>query len=243
MIQPGICGREITESVHWRGWVDEIDHIFGRRDNPIRAEMDGIASKVGPLFIVNVVLGPDSSIYGVYAGDYRAAHRTGCRAALETYAVSVKRADIVIVDSHPCDLDLWQAAKAASPAEMVMKPGGSVILVTPCPEGISPNHPEIQKVGYMPMGEIMRRVESGSLKNRIVACHLIAFGRILEAGRLILVSPGFGGDEVRRMGFDFAHSAGEALAREALRLGKDASVSILSHGGKIFPLVEKPAEN
>ena len=67
------------------------------------------------------------------------AHREGVKVSKEIYAVQVgSPADIVIVDSYPADIDLWQAGKAIEAASFVVKKGGVIILVTTCPDGVAP---------------------------------------------------------------------------------------------------------
>ena len=41
----------------------------------------------------------------------------------------------MIADSFPKDIELWQAAKALYAADLMVKEGGVVILVSPCAEG------------------------------------------------------------------------------------------------------------
>ena len=238
MVQPGVCGREITASVHWRGWRMDTGRVFGVRDNPVRAEMDRIAAKAGLAFIVNVVLGDDNRVRGVFAGHPVLAHRKGCAFADSIYRVRIKKADIVIIDSYPCDLDLWQAAKAATPAEIAVKPGGSVIFVTPCPEKVSKAHPGLMRGGYKPYSRIKSDVRHGKLTDIIKASHMTAFGRILDKARIILVSPGFSKKETERLGFHFAPDAQSALDRETRRLGNKATITVIRQGGKLFPIAE-----
>jgi hypothetical protein len=45
--------------------------------------------------------------------------------------------------------------------ELAVKPDGTVILITPCDEGLSSHTEEIRKSGYLPMQENHRRTEKG----------------------------------------------------------------------------------
>jgi hypothetical protein len=62
--------------------------------------------------------------------------------------------DIVVVDSYPKDLVEWQPINGLFPAIFVVKPGGCIILVSPCPEGVDSQHPEILEYGYRSYKEI-----------------------------------------------------------------------------------------
>lgn len=236
MVQPGICGEAITAALHWRGWLTEGEAIYGIADNPIRREMEDIGRRAGLRFIVNVVLGPDGKPRQYFCGDPVQAFRAGCRESLRISSIEVQPADIVVADSWPFDIDLWQACKAVSVAELVVRPGGTIILVTPCPEGLSLHAPEIRRTGYLRASEIVRRVADGSLRNLAIACHLMALGRILERGELLVVSPGLGRELCAEVGLPWAASVTDALCRARTRLGQGASVGILEHPCTMVPV-------
>lgn len=75
----------------------------------------------GRVPLVNVVSDREKKIAGRFTGDPVAAHRAACRPSREINAVTLpRRADIVLIDSHPADRDFWQSAKgvyAGTPAE------------------------------------------------------------------------------------------------------------------------------
>jgi nickel-dependent lactate racemase len=236
MVQPGICGEAVTASIHWRGWLMEGKTIYGIADNPIRREMEEIAEKAGLRFIVNTVLDPKGKQWRYFCGDPREAFRAGCRESLRLCSVEVEPADIVVADSWPFDIDLWQACKAISVAELVVRPGGTVILVTPCPEGLSRHVDEIRRIGYLRASEIVQRVAEGSIPSLAIACHLMAMGRMLERGELVVVSPGLGEELCAEVGLASAASVPEAIARARSRLGRGATVGILEHPCTMVPV-------
>jgi lactate racemase len=239
MVQPGICGEEVTAAIHWRGWRTEGEALYGVVENPIRAEMEDIGDRAGLRFIVNVVLSPRGKPLAYFCGNPRAAFRAGCRESLRHCAIQVQRPDIAIVDSWPFDIDLWQACKAVSVAELVVKTGGTIILVTPCPEGLSRHAEQIVQVGYLRASEIERRVDEGSIPSLAVACHLMALGRIIERGELIVVSPGLGPALCARAGLTHAASVVDAVRRARSRLGKDADIGILANPCTMVPSERK----
>ncbi len=73
------------------------------------------------------------------AGDLLQAFRAGvalCRPLHETHA---SPADVVITsDALPLSASLYQASKLLAPAGMLLRPGGTAILVAECPEGTGP---------------------------------------------------------------------------------------------------------
>jgi len=238
MVQPGICGERITSALHWRAWLMEGGEIYGKADNPVRRGMEEIADRAGLRFIVNVVLDGGGRPYGYFCGDPRAAFRAGCEASRSLCAAEVERADIVVADSHPFDIDLWQACKAVSVAELVVRPGGTVVLVTPCPEGLSRHAPRIRETGYLPASEVVRRVECGEIRDLATACHLMSLGRILERGELLVVSPGLAPDLCREVGLRSAAGVQEAVRTARARLGREADVAILGKACAMIPCVQ-----
>ena len=91
--------------------------------------------------ICNVVSDPKGQVAGVFFGS---------RAEVFTRAVGLARSvygfeyqgipDIVVAGASPCEIDFWQSHKALYPAQRMVKPGGTIILCTPAPEGVSPVH-------------------------------------------------------------------------------------------------------
>jgi len=173
----------------------------------------------------------------VVAGDPVQAYRKGAMRSLEVYqAQIVQEADIVIADSHPYDSELWLASKGIYAAELAVKQGGIVILVTPCPEGISPSHPEVLEQGYQTFKEVDQKVSQGKIKKLTVAAHLVHVGRVIkERAKGILVSPGISKEEAERLGFLHTRDPQEALETAFSLTGQDAKVAVLQRGGEILP--------
>jgi lactate racemase len=239
MILPGVAGEAATAAVHWQGWLLEGERIYGIAENPVRLEMEEVAGRAGLRFVVNAVLAPDGSIHGIFAGDFRAAFRSGAEASLRLLSLPVPRSDIVVVDSHPYDLDFWQACKAISVAELVVRRGGLIVLVTPCPEGLSAHSSRIERLGYLPKSRILRMVAEDPGADLLTACHLMAVGRIIEQGSLVVVSPGLPRERLERVGLRGARSVAEALEAGRRWLGEGASIAILRDGCKMIPVAPR----
>ena len=142
IVQPGVSGGVTTGQTHWISALYDGKDIMGARDNPVRREMDSVAKSAGLRFIVNVILDRDERIYRCVCGDPVDAHRAGCAASREIFGVPFARyADIVVADSYPADCELWQAAKGIYSADLALAPGGTLVIVTPCPDGVANGHP------------------------------------------------------------------------------------------------------
>lgn len=109
----------------------------GRVDIPCRLDIDEAGKMVGLDFVVDVVLSPDERIVQALAGAPEAVFPEGVARARTVYEVAVPPdLDIAVTAGYPYDLDLYQAVRAVEYADTVVRPGGSILLVATCPEGI-----------------------------------------------------------------------------------------------------------
>ena len=113
-------------------------------------------------YVLNVTLNAAGELVTATFGDTQAAFRRAVEYARAIYGVPVPRdLDIVVAGSHPCDIEFWQAHKSLYPAAMVVRPGGTIIVVTPCPEGVTATHADLLNYAAEPADRIIGRYESG----------------------------------------------------------------------------------
>jgi nickel-dependent lactate racemase len=147
------------------------------------------------------------------------------------------RADIVVIDSYPADRDFWQSAKGYYAGTMAVKRGGVLILVSPNPEGVASNHPNMLEIGYRPHAQIVEMVQQRKIEDLVGGAILADVAQIVDHAECFLVSPGVKPEEAQRLGLHWAASAQEALAAAIGRTGNKASVAVLRHGGHVLPIV------
>ena len=238
---PGICGEATIEATHWAALDYEMSEILGNFDNKVREAFVRIARRAGVRFIVNTIMMDGERIYDAVAGDVEAAHEVGCERCLELYGVPVAaKADIVLAEAFPSDIDLRQAIKAICAADIVCRDGGIIILAADCREGVSPQFPNFRRYGFRDPESLYRKVETGEFQEKLLAYTLVAIGRIIS-GRVngVLVSPHIDRDEAQRMGFDWAESI-EAATRKAMEAkGPESKVIVLRQAGQIIPVVSR----
>jgi len=239
IVQPGVCGAVTTDQTHWLSACYQSSEIFGKIDNPIRQEMNEVGVRAGLKFIVNTIHDVTGKICRCVCGDPVEAFRSGCKTAVDIYGAPVPApADIVLADSYPGDVELWQAGKAIYAAGLALKPNGILILVSPCPEGVCRSHPELAEIGYMPFAEIEAKVKQGEIEDLTLASHIAEVGKVIcDKGAGVLVSHGIDPATARRLGFEWAETAQEALDLAIKAKGKDAKVVVLQQGGEVMPLI------
>ncbi len=111
------------------------------KNNPMHLDMLEVASIVKPSFMFNVIMGHDGKIARAVCGDCIAAHDVGRDIVDEFYEVPIKElADITISSQggYPKDIDVCQTGKGIYHTQAATKPGGWIIILSDCVEGIGP---------------------------------------------------------------------------------------------------------
>jgi nickel-dependent lactate racemase len=233
IINPGCSDGDTIGDMHWLCHRVPEDRLFAVRDNAVRELIDDVALKVGLRFIVNEVPGGGGRMAGAFAGHPIEAHRQACRAAREACTVTIKeKADIVLADAYPADLDFWQALKGLNAAYGAVRDGGTVILVTPCPEGTSAQHPELTEVGYIATDRTIKMVEQGVL-DKAVAANLFLGRRLLDKAQAVLVTKGISEADTRAMGFLWSPDPASALELALEKHGNNARINVLYKAAKM----------
>jgi len=240
IIQPGVSGPITTGQTHWLSAKYKGSEIMGKIDNPIRKEINKIGEAAGLKFIINTICDGSGNLFRCVCGDPIKAFEEGCKNALEIYGIPlIIKGDIVIVDSFPADIELWQAAKGIYSGDLALKPDGVLILVSPCTEGVSAEYPKIIDIGYRPFSEIENMVKNGELKNLTLAAHLAHVGRVIRGKRTgILVSPGIPKNIAEKLGFYYAKTVQDALELALKIKGNDAKVVVIKNGGSLMPIIK-----
>jgi len=243
IIIPGLCGPKTSADFHWVRVDLPAEDVIGRRDNPIRTAIDNSALAAGLDAILNVVLDGEGRICGAVYGHPVEAHRSLIARAMEAHTVRLPaRADIVVADGYPFDIEFWQVNKALDNAALAVRDGGAVIIVSPCTEGLSATHGDvIRRVGYRPKKEILGLVAQGAFPHRVAAVHMIqvaeaTFEKNVEC---ILVTDGIAPDVLRDVHLSHAPDPQSALAMAFRRTGPQASVAVLRRASETLPLIQE----
>lgn len=234
IVQPGIGGEATTAETHLM--ITRYPEIrLGVVENRVRHEMEAVAERVGLKFIVNTVLTHDQRLYDVVAGDYREAFRAGVRRAETLYACPIKQqADVVIASAFPSDTNLWQAAKALYSAELMVNPGGTIILVSPCYEGIG-EHDEFRRLLSQDYETVDAMIASREVDDRIGAAAVLAVALVRKRATLYIVSDGISPNEAETMGIEVFRDLQQAIDQALRSHGSPTTVSVAHEATEIFP--------
>lgn len=237
---PGVAGIETIPHLHDYRLIADPMSTWGQLEfNPIQREIAEMIDQCRPDFLVNVTLNEDKRITGVFAGDYREAHRAGCVEARAASMVPVPNRFPVVVTSNsgfPLDQNLYQTVKGMSAAARIVTDGGTIVTVSECSDGI-PDHGNF--------GEMLRSAESPEA--------ILAWVRDLDAPVLdqwqaqilaeiqlradVALYSSLDADLVASLSLRPVDDLQAELEDTVRRLGRDTPVAVLPDGPLTIPYV------
>ena len=232
-IMPGVSTRAAIQANHSR-MVESAACAGHLKGNPVREDIEEAAAMVGVDFILNVVLDAHKEIIRAVAGDVTAAHRAGCAFLDTLYRKELpRRADIVLVSQGgaPKDLNLYQTQKALDNAKHAVKPGGVIVLIGSCKEGLGEKTFEEWITSAPTAHSLIDRIQR---EFRLGGHKAAAIAMVLENADIYLVSD-LPDELVRKLFMVPYHTVGEAYAAAAAKCGPDAAVLAMPYGGSTLP--------
>jgi nickel-dependent lactate racemase len=216
-VLPGLASFETMTFLHSYALLDRPEVALGRVEgNPFRQHIDEVCRAAGADFLVNALLDRERRITGLFAGDVREAFLAGCARAAQNQVLSLdRRADLVVTTGggHPLDQTLYQASKALLTARDMVRPGGTVLLVAGCGEGLGGKEfCEVVRRSGSPAGF---RERYGNPDNFVIdQWGAQAFFRTLEqTGPVLLYAPCLCRDEVESFGLTWVEDLDTTLAQ------------------------------
>jgi lactate racemase len=135
---PGIASYQTIEQNHKHALSSKACAL-ALEGNPVHEDMiDALKVVKNNLFTIMTVLDKHQKIYAVTAGDIHKAFYGAIHKANEVFVAPIlEKVDVVVsCAKYPMDVDLYQAQKAIENAKLALKPGGILILVAACRDGI-----------------------------------------------------------------------------------------------------------
>lgn len=227
---PGLAGEKATTVFHGaRMMADARAASLQLEGNPCQAEAMEVAGLAGVDFIVNVTIGRDRQLTGVFAGALQQAHRAAtARVMAESVITITTEYDVVVTHAGFVGINHYQAAKAAVEASRAVRVGGTMILAA--------NHTDRDPVGgphYRRLLPMLTELGIDELERRLLSpdwtfvpeqWELQMWGRCLRKlgrpDRLVYCSPQLTGAAFKGLpGRDGgAGLAGDGMARDLAEL-------------------------
>jgi nickel-dependent lactate racemase len=239
MVLPGISGRASVRHNHVL--MREPDTTQGITDgNPVWEDMLEAARLVGLTMKIDCLLNSEKQIHKLYVGDVEAAQREAIKGLTEVYGAPVpKLADVTITSAYPLETNLIQSGKSILLADEITRDGGTVVLLSSCPDGAGPLMYETlserpgpdEVVDWIAQGKA--NTTGGPMASRL--------RRLLATKTLVVVTDGLTKQQLQDMEMRHAPNVEDALA-ELSKEYPTADVIVLPIGGSTFPFVEEAKE-
>jgi len=133
------CGARATITANHALMFDDHARVATIEGNPVRLDIDEAGSRIGIPLVINTVLDGSNQIVALLAGEPTAVYREGAKTCAHVYGVAIsEKFDIAVASCGglPKDINLYQAQKGLAHAAQAVKPGGKILLVAACPQGV-----------------------------------------------------------------------------------------------------------
>jgi len=254
MLFPGCAHLETIGALHRLGAHRSPRQLVGTEpeSNPMRRAIDARGQLVdqahGTTFTVQYLLDDAHLPTFIAAGQPIPTHRMVAKQCAVSCGIVIEGpADVLIVNAHPLDFDLWQSFKCIANTRWAVRPGGAIICLTRCEVGLGG-----MKVPRWPLGpRWTRRVLSwmgpealSSLVTRLVprlAGDAAFFVRMalqtLHRNPVFVASPALYQTAGKFPGIDLYGEAQEAIAAADRMLGQaQQRVIVFPSGGMSYPV-------
>jgi nickel-dependent lactate racemase len=237
-ILPGIAGAKAL-SIHHSYPLRMKGPAMGKIEgNHFSEEAIEAARIVGVDFILNVVQNSKKEIVKVVAGDLVEAWLEGVKWARKVHEVPVSgiKPDIVITSpgGFPRDINLYQTQKSIAPAEIIVKEGGTIIVLSKCIQGIGGGANfynwlneanNIEKV-------IERFKKEGYSESSNKA---FLYARALKKAEIIIVTENISSKIFNNIFLKRVDTVEEAILEALLKHGKDCKIVLIKNAPEVVP--------
>jgi lactate racemase len=247
LIAPGLAAQETIKVLHSPRFMRDPRAAEGSiEDNPLHQELLEISRLARHDFLVDVALGrgtPRHPIAAVFAGDPVTAHREGVKfvshVMLQTLDEPVD-AVITTAAGYPLDLTFYQAIKGITAASHIVKPGGKILLLAACQEGVGgPEFARMLAEGLSDR-EFMERIDGAPVT--VDQWQLEKLALVTTRAQVLYYAPGLPHQFHRALWGKSCASAEEAMTALSEGLKRDARVAVIPEGPYVLAQIgsDKP---
>jgi lactate racemase len=232
LVAPGLAAQETIKVIHSPRFMREEMATEGSvSDNPLHAELLEIASMARHDFILDVTLTRSREISGIFAGNPEKAHATGVKFLRESsldYIPEFVDAVITSAAGYPLDLTFYQAIKGITAAQHILRPGGKILVLGECAEGIG-SHEFAEKLrGYRGAQAYLDDIKQTPVDVDQWQLEKLALVELKHP--VLFYVPGISKDALGALGINSYAAPEAALAALLDGLSKNARIAVIPDG-------------
>jgi nickel-dependent lactate racemase len=238
MIVPGVAALETVDSNHALAALSF--RRYGDVTLPCRQDIDEAGGMLPTDLFINLVLCQEGQIAAVYAGAPEVIHARGVERSRQVYEVTLHaQVDACIASAYPYDVDFYQAIRAVEYADLAVRPGGSLLVAAPCPDGVgSTDLFRLLSSEDVQPDDFLRRIarRDGKVTYNVLGYFL---ARIKAEKHVMAYMPGIPGGELESIGLQAAPTLQSGVETLLARYGAGASIAVLPVGSATIPRISK----
>jgi nickel-dependent lactate racemase len=228
---PGVAALETILAAHSPARILDPRATWTELDaNPVHRFVAAAAALAPPDLSVDVAINGGRAVTAVFAGSLPGAHRLAC-AHVGRHAVrTLPAACDVVVSSNaglPLDRNLYQAVKGMAAAERVVRPGGDILMVSSCVDGLPDGGAFARLLAAAPSAAALA---DPSAAPALDGWQTQVLGRVLARATVHLYSDGLRPEQTRAAHLRPVADPSATIAALVAGRGRPATVCVLPDG-------------
>lgn len=242
LIAPGLAYRDTIRNLHSPLFMRDARAVEGSiENNPLHAELLEIAKLARHDFALDVALAPGRRICGVFAGEPAASHAAGIdfvREKTTAWIPDLYDAAITSAAGYPLDLTFYQTVKGITAASHVVRPGGTILVVSACDEGAGAEEFSRMLLEFDRPSALLEKLSASPVE--VDQWQLEKLALVFQQHRVLFYTPGLAPEYRSRLWGPSYDSAREAVAALVSCVAPGAEVAVLPEGPYVFARLRSP---
>lgn len=239
LIAPGVAAQETIKVIHSPRFMREPMATEGSTtENPLHAELLEMASMARHDFMLDVTMTQDRSISGVFAGNAVEAHAAGVSFLRGTSLEPLKHlADLAITSAagYPLDLTFYQTIKGITAAQHIVRPGGRILILGECSEGIGSEEFALKLRAYAGHQQYLDEIRDAEVEVDQWQLEKLALTGLQH--ELFFYTPGVTRSQIGALGESYFTDLDAAIRAALDFLPQDARVALIPDGPYVYARV------
>ncbi|MFK7889219.1 MAG: nickel-dependent lactate racemase [Granulosicoccus sp.] len=239
VIAPGVAHHETIRTFHSARFMeDPAATQCNLSHNPLHEEQLEIVRMLGDVYALNTVIDEDRDLIYATFGEVVASHLQAVEYVRGFTEISVGRRFNTVVTSaagYPLDQNYYQTVKGMVTPLDIMEPGGSLIIVSQCAEGIGSEHYRQAQAKLVSLGpdaflQTLMSKQLADVDEWQTEMQLKSTGR----GSVYLYTTGLSDDDHELTGVQRVTDLEAAIA-QSIQRHSDVDIAVIPEGPYVVP--------
>ncbi|KSV75496.1 hypothetical protein N185_16790 [Sinorhizobium sp. GW3] len=239
VVAPGVAHHETIRTFHSARFMeDPLAVQCNLAGNPLHEEQLQIVRRLGEIYALNTVLDEERDLVCVTFGEIIASHAAAVEFVSDATRIFVPHKFATVVTSsagYPLDKTYYQTIKGMVTPLDILEPGGTLIMVSECSEGIGSHEFREAQTRLVELGpdQFLATLTAKSLAE-IDEWQTEMQLKPMRVGRIELYTTGLKGEDRALTGVEMIDDVGLAIVHSIERSG-DRRVAVIPEGPYVIP--------